>query len=177
MLVIRDSPPCLWQWDINRQVMVMDAPPGAFIHFALVHKSCEAVVVEPTEEAGVMVADIPNLLLQDGGDVAAWVSDDGRTVDSAVFRVKARPRPSDYVYEPTNVVTIQKIKEQVEEIVAQIKLANDYESLENLPSINGVVVRGALSLDELGAVGTADAVTDDDIDKMFAEGANENDMA
>ena len=132
----------VWQWDSGRRVSVL----GDEAHFARAGDD-EALVV-PVDGDGL--ADIPSQLLQDGCDLLCWAVEGNATVASDVIRVSPRPRPSDYVYTPTEVETVEGVKAWVEARIAEI------ESTGGLRVGHGLkVVDGALAVD------TADAVEAD----------------
>ena len=77
----------LCQWDIGRKIQVRFECDE--VHVACV-KDTEALVVVPYEENGQMVADIPNILLQSGRNIAVYCVKDNITLCSKVFGVKDR---------------------------------------------------------------------------------------
>lgn len=85
----------LYQWDTGRSVTVDDADKVQF--------ACkgDSVAVSITPDAGG-TAKIPDKLLQTGRNLHVFTVrtrgyDQEETTDSAIFIVKARPRPKDYV--------------------------------------------------------------------------------
>lgn len=130
----------MWQWDSGRSV---EAPGASRVHFAW-DGSDEALVVAV---GGDGLADIPSQLLQRAGDLLCWAVEGDATTGSDVIRVSARPRPSDYVYTPTQVETVEGVKAWVEERIAEI------ESTGGLSVGHGLrVVGGKLEVDTAGAV-------------------------
>lgn len=77
----------------------------------------EALNVEPREENGIIVADIPNILLQSGQKIAVFLVDVNEnkveTTTHAVLPVIPRPRPTDYVYTETEVLSWQALEARV----------------------------------------------------------------
>lgn len=94
----------LWQWDTGREVVAAGCEQ---VHFA---KSTAGTCY--TVEVAGGKAKIPDELLQAAGRVYAWayVTDEtygGRTRIEALWDVKRRAKPAEYVYEPSDQRTIR----------------------------------------------------------------------
>lgn len=94
----------LWQWDTGREVEVVGCEQ---VHFA---KSTTGTCY--TVEVAGNKAKIPDELLQAAGRVYAWayITDEaygGRTRIEALWDVKRRAKPSEYIYEPSDQRTIE----------------------------------------------------------------------
>lgn len=94
----------LWQWDTGREV---EAAGCEQVHFA---KSTAGTCY--TVEVAGDKAKIPDELLQAAGRVYAWayITDEaygGRTRIEALWDVKRRAKPAEYVYEPSDQRTIK----------------------------------------------------------------------
>lgn len=96
----------LVRWDTGRRVRV--GSPEA--HFARAGDA-EALVTLPD---GSGEAEVPNALLREPGWLDAWEVDGSRTVGHRRFFVEDRPRPSDYVWEETEVETVNRRLDAVE---------------------------------------------------------------
>ncbi len=105
------------------------------------------------------VAEIPNVLLQESRAIDSYAWADGGTLEHKRFKVAARAKPSDYVYVPTAVESVESVKEYVDERMKSI----DYSTLRNKPSINGRVLDDGTELGDIGIV----SADDSDIDEMF----------
>ena len=103
----------LWQWDLNRFVTVDER---CEVHFALIGSS-EALVVDSTDGK----AEIPNILLQDGRDILAWTVVNDRTEEQKYLSVAERARPSDYVYEETDVKRAEQLLQEVTELAEKVR--------------------------------------------------------
>lgn len=94
----------LWQWDTGREV---EAAGCEQVHFAKsTAGTCYTVAVADSK------AKIPDELLQAAGRVYAWayITDEaygGRTRIEALWDVKRRAKPAEYVYEPSDQRTIK----------------------------------------------------------------------
>ena len=89
----------LWQWDTGREVEVVGCEQ---VHFAKsTTGTCYTVAVANSK------AKIPDELLQAAGRVYAWayITDEaygGRTRIEALWDVKRRAKPAEYIYEPSD---------------------------------------------------------------------------
>lgn len=108
----------LYQWEKGRKVLVTPAPNTKVtsVQFAH-HGDKEALAVAPRDEDGITVADIPNILLQSGQDIIAYVVDAGEgsveTTGHSIFRVVPRPKPGDYIYTETEVLNWESLDKRV----------------------------------------------------------------
>ena len=103
----------LYQWDQRRQVKIdtKDLNINFTVHFC--HKDdTTALVVEPVIIDGEVFANIPNILMQQSGNIRAYIVVDGDTIYGTYFYVLARPKPDDYIYEETQVLTIKSAVNQ-----------------------------------------------------------------
>ena len=111
MFTLEDGRETLWQWDINRRIIVND-PKINEVHFCNHISDC-ALVVEVKDG----LADIPNILLQDARPIRAYAyMDDSYTLTEQQFPVKARTKPCDYVYTETEVIQYSALDERIKAI-------------------------------------------------------------
>lgn len=101
----------LWQWDTGREVEVVGCEQ---VHFAKsTTGTCYTVAVADSK------AKIPDELLQAAGRVYAWayITDEaygGRTRIEALWDVKRRAKPAEYIYEPSDQRTIKDAQKAAE---------------------------------------------------------------
>lgn len=110
----------LWQWDTGREVEVVGCEQ---VHFA---KSTTGACY--TVEVADSKAKVPDELLQVAGRVYAWayITDEaygGRTRIEAVWDVKRRAKPAEYIYEPSDQRTIKDAETARDEAKAAQKAA------------------------------------------------------
>lgn len=110
----------LWQWDTGREVEVVGCEQ---VHFA---KSTTGTCY--TVEVAGNKAKIPDELLQVAGRVYAWayITDEaygGRTRIEALWDVKRRAKPAEYIYEPSDQRTIKDAETARDEAKAAQKAA------------------------------------------------------
>ena len=117
---IADGRDFLYQWDLNRQVIV-DDPTITEVHFSngLDDYSLVVKVVDGK-------ANVPNVLLQNSFDIKVFAYDGESTRYDAVFEVKAKARPSDYVYTEEQEYTIEYyLKQAIDEAKANGEFNGD----------------------------------------------------
>ena len=109
----------LYQWEIGRKLQVIPVKGMTVdsVHFSN-QGDTDALVVKPREENGIIVADIPNIMLQSGRNISVFSvnvsSDKIETLCSCNFPVRSRPKPSDYVYTETEIATYKKLEDRIE---------------------------------------------------------------
>lgn len=92
----------LYQWDSNQEITISGLNVvNASVHFTN-KKRNDAIVVNGTRNNNSLVADIPNILLEDDLDIIAYVhvvaSNKGNTIKVVKIPKIARQKPSDYQF-------------------------------------------------------------------------------
>lgn len=175
----------LYQWDIDRKVIITGAALDQEVHFATKDLD-EALVIKPKEENGSLTCNIPNILLQDTKDIIVYLYDGNKTFFSKSFKVIARKKPADYIYKETEIFSYEKLAKELREMIAtrangigysdsklslysdgkEIASTNivtdDYRPLQYKPSINDVVLEGNKDLKELGIQPAGEYLVDKD---------------
>lgn len=124
-ITIADGRGALWQWDTGRRVKITDGDGVKQIHY---QNKCfgRSVDVDVGDDG---TAIIPDELLQDWHPLTAYayVTDDagGYTKVQVDFAVHKRARPSDYVYTPTDQMTLQTIQRQIGDLADLTTEAKD----------------------------------------------------
>lgn len=119
----------LYQWESGRKLQINPLPNMRVdaVHFSNFGDT-EALVVMPREENGVIVADIPNIMLQSGRNIVVYTvnvsADSVETLLDCTFAVRNRAKPSDYVYQETEVYTI---KTAVEKAINEAKESGEFD--------------------------------------------------
>ncbi|MGN1027790.1 MAG: Ig-like domain-containing protein [Faecousia sp.] len=107
----------LYQWDTGRRVALhpLTGQTADEVHFS--NNGKDALVVKPALEGSVLVASIPNILLQEAKNVAAYavmVSDTGeRTTYGRNLPVFPRAKPADYAYTETELADYKALEARV----------------------------------------------------------------
>lgn len=139
----------LYQWETGRKLLVT-GKNITHLHFA--HKDGEnSLVVIPKEENGVVVAEIPNILMQSNQDIMVFsvnvVDDKTETIKKCVLSVEERPKPDDYVYTETEVLNFSTLEKRI-------------QKLETEPGGGECQIKYVESLDENNLVNLRDLESD-----------------
>lgn len=114
MFVLQDGREHLYQWDLDRYIVVND-DKICEVHFCNRTSDCSLVV-----EVKDGLAAIPNILLQDARPIRAYAyCDDKYTLTEAQFTVKARTKPTDYAYTETEIKSYDYLEKKLTEIEEQ----------------------------------------------------------
>lgn len=122
VLTLNDGRTELWQWDTGRTVAV-DADCSQ-VHFSnkVFGRSIDVDVAGGT-------AIIPDVLLQTDKDLNVWAfvgtTENGYTKISKTFKVNRRNKPADYVFTPTDQMTLQTIQSQIGDLADLTTEAKD----------------------------------------------------
>lgn len=100
----------LYQWDLNRKVIVED-PEVTEVHFCNKTDDCSLVV-----QVKDGMADIPNILLQDTWNIRVYAYCDEYTKVEESFKIKPRTKPSDYVYTETEIFQYSSVDKRMTEL-------------------------------------------------------------
>lgn len=118
----------LYQWDIDRKIIITGAALGQEAHFTTKDLD-EAYVLELEEEEGKIICNIPNILLQNTKDIIVYLYDGNKTIFSKSFKIIGRNKPTDYIYKETEVMTFEKLKKELKELIAA--RANKLDYIDN----------------------------------------------
>ena len=114
MLKLKDGRKELYQWDAG---VVADVTVD---NIDEVHFSNLRYGISYNVEVKNGTVNIPPEVLQSGADVFCWAfvrqENGGYTKKEQIFNVEKRPRPADYIYEPTEILTWQKLEQEMEKV-------------------------------------------------------------
>lgn len=154
---IYDGRESFYQWDLNQKITSDAFEVDDMIHFFNMRQT-NALVVKAYELDGVVVADVPNILLQTALPITAWkyVYDEhsAQTVMEDTFKVEQRPQPYDYFYTETELYELRK------EVVVAINELNGIEE--------------ALTTSEQARVVAEEERASNESDRVVAEVEREN---
>lgn len=104
----------LYQWDINMRLEMEGIPAGTQVDYR------DDLAVKTYEEDGAIFADIPNILLQQPGELTVYVylfdGERGYTLLKERYYIAAREKPADYVYTETDVLTWHELDKRIAEL-------------------------------------------------------------
>lgn len=129
--------PGLTQWDYGQilEIYGLDVTGNAEVHFALRRKQTEAVITQPEVKENVLSVRIPDMLLETGEEIAAYVyvadADSGETVRTIHFPVKRRQKPGDYD-SPAEKNLLRQLMETVHKKADSLELDESGEYLQLL---------------------------------------------
>lgn len=111
----------LRQWETGRKLQVEYKGIAEATHLEFTNKGREnAFVVIPKEENGIVVAEVPNILLQSDQDIVVYYvivsGEKTEVIDECVVSVEERPRPDDYVYTESEVLNYTTLSARVDQI-------------------------------------------------------------
>ena len=95
-----------YQWDMNQKITDTSFGVGDLIHFTTPSMS-NALVVECYDLIGVVVVDVPNILLQGVEPITAYRYINDHTRNEYTFPIVQRAKPDDYFYEETETYTVK----------------------------------------------------------------------
>ena len=156
MLKLENGTNSFYQWDLDQRFIVTEINGPAAIHFW--QQGLEKVLeVEPYTEGDKIMADVPNILLQNASPITAYIyrQDIGAyTSYKRVFQVFERERPAGYVYTETEARTwdaldgrVKKL-EEVGAIIAAIQ--QDIADLKYVP-IDIIHITNSVGVVEMGS--------------------------
>lgn len=117
ILKIHNGRSSFWQWDVNQKLTASWLQVGDKIHITNGQQK-EAPVLQAYKFEGVVVVDVPNIMLQEALPISAYRyieehQGEEYTVNKFVFMVRQRPKPDSYVYTETEVLTYHALDERI----------------------------------------------------------------
>jgi hypothetical protein len=115
---LADGRKSFYQWDVGRQLIVHDTACTE-VHFFNGAGDC-SLVCTVLDQDGLRVVNVPNILLQDTRSVTAFTfveeANGGYTRQAVVFPVRYRPKPEDYVYTETEVLSYSYLDQRLKHL-------------------------------------------------------------
>ena len=152
-----------YQWDLDQFITDENFKLNDEVDFSTV-KTRQALVVRVKNKDGALVAEVPNILLQDYHPIYVhWMVFDNTgeyVYKEAIFEVNRRAKPQDYIYTETEVWSYTELEERLKILEsggaspdAIDKAVKDYleenpievELPETLPNPNKLVLTGAVT--------------------------------
>lgn len=145
MLKLENGTNSFYQWDLDQRLIVTEINGPASIHFWQDGQGT-VLEVDPYDENGKTMADVPNILLQKASPITAYIyrQDIGAyTSYKRVFQVFERESPAGYVYTETEARTWDALDERIKKLEACGGYAVDAElsSTSTNPVQNKVVAK------------------------------------
>ncbi len=118
------------QWELGRKIKITPTDGVRLDRVEYCHANdTEALPVRPYIENGILVADIPNMYLQSGEPIFVYLvhleENLLETIGSCVLSVAKRPKPNEYVYTETEVMSWQALDASMREFMSSVTTAYD----------------------------------------------------
>lgn len=118
MIELEGGARILKQWSLNNRVIIDGFPVGTRVEVYKKYDCTEsALPVLAYEDGGHVVADIPNIFMQEPGFIRVIVcpsaEDAERNPEIKDLRVVKAEKPEDYVYTPTRTISYQELDKRV----------------------------------------------------------------
>ena len=143
----------LFQWDLNRKIKIFGKRNIDEVHFCHAGDE-EALIVPVKQENNILIANIPNILLQGSADIWYYLVAEGKTLKEGFFSVNNREKPSEYIYEETEILNYAALEKRLQKIEEDLKNFN-FEFKEMDPTVPAWAKepnKPTYSADEVGAV-------------------------
>jgi hypothetical protein len=130
VLKLKDGRKELYQWDVG---IVADVTIDNVdeVHFSNLRYGTAFNIAVKNK-----TVEIPPEVLQSGADVFCWAfvrgENGGYTKKEQTFNVEKRPRPADYVYEPTEILSWEALKQEIEKPITTEKISNDAVTIDKV---------------------------------------------
>lgn len=111
----------LYQWELDKRVIISDFPPDTRVEFSKrFDRKDSGLPVMSYEENGKIYADVPNSLLQDYGYISVKVLPSANEIDYVPeemdIKVVRREKPDDYVYTETKTISYADLEKRVSDL-------------------------------------------------------------
>lgn len=118
MFTIANGRDHLYQWDSNVKLTVDDPNHEIFAAHFTSRFSTEVLTVQVEHTETGATVTVPNILLLRSFDIVvyAYCAEETCTKAVDVIKVKARPKPNDYVYEETEVLTWKSLDDRLRKV-------------------------------------------------------------
>ena len=118
MIELEGGARILKQWDLNKRVTIDGFPEGTRVEISRKYDwKDSALPVMAYADGDHVVADIPNILLQEPGFIRVFVCPSAGDAESNPeikdIRVVRAEKPADYIYSETAVLTYESLEERV----------------------------------------------------------------
>lgn len=146
----------LYQWDLNKRVVMDSFLPGTNVEFSKRYDSKEStLIVRAYKEDGHIYANVPNSLLQNEGYIRVIVMPSANDIDHQPvmkdIRCVRREKPADYVYTETEVLNYQSLEERVDELEQRDVPEEQIKQIEQNKQDIEALAKNKLDADELPA--------------------------
>ena len=137
------------QWETGRKFQVLPCPDGRKINFVdFAHPGDEvALTVVPLQDGDIVIAEIPNILLQSSEDLMVYARIDSETIYRTKRSVYKREKPADYLYTETEVLTYKVLEDRISNLEQCGSVR--YDSQQELTEAEQAQARENIGVDEM----------------------------
>ena len=155
-IYLLDSPK-LFQWDLNRQIKIIGKEEVDEVHFSHIGDE-EALVVKPIKENNFLIANIPNILLQEHKDIFVYLVSKDKTLKETFFTVGRREKPTDYLYTEIDILNYSSLEKRLAELEEKLNNISVEETDPTVPDWAKQPNKPRYTAAEVGALSSTETV-------------------
>ena len=147
----------LFQWDLNRKIKIIGKEDVDEVHFSHVGDE-EALVVKPIKENNILIANIPNILLQESKDIFVYLVYKDKTLKETFFTVGRREKPTDYLYTEIDILNYSSLEKRLAELEEKLNNISVEETDPTVPDWAKQPNKPRYTASEVGALSSTETV-------------------
>ena len=147
----------LFQWDLNRKIKIIGKEDVDEVHFSHVGDE-EALVVKPIKENNILIANIPNILLQESKDIFVYLVYKDKTLKETFFTVGRREKPTDYLYTEIDILNYSSLEKRLAELEEKLNNISVEETDPTVPDWAKQPNKPRYTAAEVGALPSTETV-------------------
>ena len=147
----------LFQWDLNRKIKIVGKEEVDEVHFSHIGDE-EALVVKPIKENNILIANIPNILLQENKDIFVYLVSKDKTLKETFFTVGRREKPTDYLYTEIDILNYSSLEKRLAELEEKLNNISVEETDPTVPDWAKQPNKPKYTAAEVGALSSTETV-------------------
>ena len=147
----------LFQWDLNRKIKIIGKEDVDEVHFSHVGDE-EALVIKPIKENNILIANIPNILLQESKDIFVYLVSKDKTLKETFFTVGRREKPTDYLYTEIDILNYSSLEKRLAELEEKLNNISVEETDPTVPDWAKQPNKPRYTASEVGALSSTETV-------------------
>lgn len=147
----------LFQWDLNRKIKIIGKEEVDEVHFSHIGDE-EALVVKPIKENNILIAKIPNILLQESKDIFVYLVSKDKTLKETFFTVGRREKPTDYLYTEIDILNYSSLEKRLAELEEKLNNISVEETDPTVPDWAKQPNKPRYTAAEVGALSSTETV-------------------
>lgn len=141
----------LFQWDLNRKIKIIGKEEVDEVHFSHIGDE-EALVVKPIKENNILIANIPNILLQEHKDIFVYLVSKNKALKKTFFKVGQRERPASYLYTEIDILNYGNLEKRLAELEEKLNNVSVEETDPTVPDWAKQPNKPKYTAEEVGAL-------------------------